>query len=181
MEYSELFKIFLGLLSAISAIAVYKFNIAKSLQARAELIQQFEEALVQDRKYSVCEIFRLLHGLRMSYEDIRAITRSDNVSKILYVLNKTPGFVRYENGELKYSAVFEKRWVRLTNNLVSKFSVYFFGAVTVMLIIAMAFSKGLTSFTLLILLIPSFAFLTMQIKDLRHDKMIDELVNENTT
>ena len=179
MEYSELFKALLGLLSAISTVAVYKFNIAKSLQARAVLMQQFEEALKQERKYSVCELFWLLHGSRMNYENIIAVTKNDNVSTILFILKKTPGMVKFVNGELQYSAVFENKWVRLTNTFISKGLVCFLGAITIILIIAMAFAKGITALIMLVFLIPCFAILTMEIKSLRHDHEVHELINEN--
>ena len=181
MEYSELFKALLGVFSAISAIAIYKFNMAKSLQVRAELIEKFEEALERKNKHSVCELFRLLHGARRNYKEVVAITENDDVSIILFALKKSPGMVIFEGGELKLSSLFSQPWVRLVNKYASKGLAYFIGAFTVGLIILMAVTEGVASIALLIFIIPSSAVLAIQINDLKYDQMVYKLVDNNET
>jgi len=181
VEYSELFKALLGVFSAISAIAIYKFNMAKSLQVRADLIEKLEEALERKNKHSVCELFRLLHGSRLNYKEIIVITSNDDVSRILYALKKTPGMVTFKNGELKFTTLFKRPWVRSVNKYVSRGFAYLFGALTIVLIIVMAMTDGAVSIAMLIFVIPCFAVLTMQINDLKYDQMVYELVGNNET
>ncbi|MCP4704983.1 MAG: hypothetical protein GY865_10260, partial [candidate division Zixibacteria bacterium] len=127
----------------------------------------------------VCELFYLLHGSKRNYKEILAIANNDDVSKILYALKKTPGIVEFENNELKYTALFGHPMVKFINQTVSKWLTYAMGACTICLIIIFPMTDGITSFTFLIFIIPCFAVLTMQIKDMRYEQMVNEMVQDN--
>jgi len=178
LEEFEIIRALAGFASAFGTIALYKFNLAQSQKARAELIEKFEDALKREQKHSVCELFRMLHSLNLDYDDIVEICNHRKVGKIILALKKTPGIVKYEEGALKYTSLFEKDWVRKSNKLVTRGIAYFMGLLTILLIITMAFMKGPVSIVMLVFVIPAVALLTMQIKDLRHDKMIESIVKE---
>lgn len=174
----EILKALAGLLSALGTVAVYKFNLAQTQKVRAELLEKFELALEKGQKHTAAELFRLLHGLRMEFGDIAAICAHDKALKIVLALQKTPGMVKVENGLFKYSDLFEKEWVRRSNRWINRSLAYGMGAITVALIIIMATLDGAAALAMLIFVIPSAAFLAMQIKDIRHDNMIAGLVDD---
>jgi len=177
----EILKAVAGLISALGAIAVYKYNLSQSAKARAELIEKFEHALSQDRKHAACELFRMLHGLRMDYEDIQAICRSSKAVKIIRALQKTPGMAKHENGRFQYTRLYEKRWVRQSNKYFTRGLAYALGSLTMLFIVLMAFLDGPTSLAMLVFAIPCTAFLAMQIKDIQHDTMLESLVSGDET
>lgn len=177
----DILKAVAGLLSALGAIAVYKFNLAQSYKVRAELLERLDAALANGKKHVACELFRILHGLRMDYEDIYAICTHDKVSKIVLALQKTPGLVKHEGGRLQYTTLYGKKWVRRTNKVITRGLAYFLGALTFALIILMATAQGTAAIAILAGLIPCVAFFAMQIKDLRHDIMIESLVSQSET
>jgi hypothetical protein len=174
----DLLKSALGLFSALGAVAAYKYNMSQSQKARAELIEKFENSLHEGNKHAVCELFKMLHGLQMDYEDIQAICSSNGVVKIIRALQKTPGMVKHENGRFQYTKLFEKKWVRVLNKYTACTLAYAMGSITAILIILMAVLPGPASIAMLVLAIPGTAFLAMQLKDIRHDSMIESLINE---
>lgn len=181
MEKIEIMKAVAGLISALGTIAVYKYNFSQSEKAHAELIEKFEHALSQEKKHAACELFRMLHGLRMDYEDIQAICRSSKVSKIIFALKKTGGMVKYEGGRVQYTEFFEKRWVRIFNKYIMRTLTYGMGVIIALSIILMVFLDGPASLAMLVFVIPCAAFLAMQVKDIRHDMMVESLIDEPET
>lgn len=181
MEKIEIMKAVAGLISALGTIAVYKYNFSQSEKAHAELIEKFEHALSQEKKHATCELFRMLHGLRMDYEDIQAICRSSKVSKIIFALKKTGGMVKYEDGRVQYTEFFEKRWVRIFDKYIMRTLTYGMGGIIALSIILMVFLEGPASLAMLVFVIPCAAFLAMQVKDIRHDMMVESLIDESET
>lgn len=173
----ELLRAGAGLLSALGGIAVYKFNVAQSAKSRADLIEQFEQALSQRKIHATCELFRMLHGLRMDYNDIEKLCESSKAIKIIYALKKTGGVVKYENGRFQYTKLFERGWVRTTNKYAMRVLAYLLGGMTVALISVMALLDGPASFAIIVFVIPVAAFFSMQLKDIRHDMMVESLVD----
>lgn len=180
MDSIELLKALVGLMSAVAGIAIYKLNHAKMLKTRAELVEQFQKALAEGQKYSVMEMFRLLHGLRMTYEDIQALCADSNASHIIFALQKTPGMVKYKNSSFQYSPIFEKAWFRKANRWLLLGLAWLSGVITVALLFAFIFATQKTALAVLILLIPFFAFLTFLLRDLRYDEMVESLVGKQT-
>ena len=174
----EALKAVAGVVSALGAVAVYKFNNAQTKKVRAELIEKFELALEKQQKHAATELFRLLHGLRMEFDDVSTICEHNKAPKIILALQKTPGMVKFENGQFKYTDFFEKKWVRNSNRWITRALAYLVGGLTVMLIGLMATLEGAAALAMLIFVIPSAAFLGMQLKDIRHDKMVESIVNE---
>lgn len=168
-----------GLASALGAVAVYKFNLEQSRKARAELLEKLDVALSEGRKHSACELFRMVHSLRMDYEDIEAICRNSKVNKIIWALQKAPGMVKYENGRILYHGPFERQWVRTSNWYVTRILAVIMGLLTVTLIIWMSFLSGPSALAALVVIIPIAAFFAMQFNDIQHDKMIESLVSED--
>ena len=180
MDSIELLKALVGLFSAVAGIAIYKLNHAKMLKTRADLVEQFQKALAEGQKYSVMEMFRLLHGLRMTYEDIQALCADSNASHIIFALQKTPGMVKYKNSSFQYTAIFQKTWFRKTNKWFSIGVAWLSGLVTVGLVIAFILVKQQTALAVLIILIPCFAFLTYFLRDIQYDELVENLVEEKT-
>lgn len=168
-----------GLASALGAIAVYRFNLEQSRKARAELLENLDSALEHGRKHTACELFRMLHALRMDFEDIEAICHSSKVSKIILALQKAPGMVKLENGRFQYHGIFSKQWVRTFDKYAMRTLAGVMGGITVSLIIWMSFLRGPASLAMSIIVIPLAAFFAMQLKDIRQDRMIESLVDDN--
>ncbi|WP_166373230.1 hypothetical protein [Psychromonas sp. SA13A] len=70
MEVTELTKIIFGIITAIGTVALTYFNLSQTRKVTAELLEKFDVAIEKNQKHSVTELFRLIHGLRMSYSDI---------------------------------------------------------------------------------------------------------------
>lgn len=170
----------IGLISAVSAVGVYRLNKLKAYESRANLIKQLEEALEGCKKYSATELFRMLHGVRLTYEEVRTLTKKDKVAHILHVLTRTPSMVSYTNGEFKYSISFSKPFNRIIYKYSSRFCVAIFGVSTFAFIVMFALSEGTQAIAILFLLIPSSAFLTMQLNEIKYDKFVEELVDQKT-
>jgi hypothetical protein len=181
MEEFSIIKAIAGLLSAIGTMALYRYHLAQSSKLRGELLEKLDNALAEEHKHSVCELFRLLHGLRMDYTDIKAICEHDKATKIILALQKTPGIVKHENGRLQYTDLYEKDWVRKSNGMVNKIFAYSLGVLTLSMVIVMGFMDGVAALALLVFVIPSAVFFMVQVKDIRHDKMVESLVEESGT
>ena len=177
MEYAALIKALMGLFSAIGAIVAYKHNSIKAKQSQAELIIKFEEALKNNNKYSICELFNLIYGVRMDYDDIIEVTKRNDVSKIVFALKKTPGMVKFENGNVQYSTVFKNKWMQFLDKYISRMLTYSFGAIALILILAMPFVKGAVTVSTFILLITSLTFFALQLKDMRYGNMVRNLIH----
>lgn len=174
----EIFKALAGLASALGAIAVYKYNNAQARKVQAELVEKFELALEKRQKHAATELFRLLHGLRMEFDDVSAICKHNKAPKIILALQKTPGMVKFEGGLFEYTELFERKWVRSSSRWVARGLAYLFGALTVLFIGLMATLDGASSLAMLIFVIPCAAFLAMQLKDIRYDNMVESIVSE---
>lgn len=88
MEF-DLAKLILASMSAIGTMAVVFYNVGQTRKIKSELLREFEEAISRGNKHSVTELFRLIHGLRMSYTDIRELINHDNCVGATITCNKT--------------------------------------------------------------------------------------------
>ncbi len=181
MGESEILKIVTVLLSIIGTVALCIYHVSQSQRARADLIEKFEQALREGRKHAVCELFRMLHGLRMDYEDIQAICLSSNVTKIILALQKTPGLVKYENGTMQYTKRFEKAWVRLANKIATRVIVYFFGGLALIVGFYAIYLEGTASVAMFLFIVPLTGIWWMQLKDIYHDMMVERIVGRDNT
>lgn len=168
-----------GLIAALCAVAAYRFNLAQTNKTRSELIDKLEIALDSKRKHSVCELFYMLYGLRMDYEDIKEICKISNSIKVIYALKKTPGMVKYENGIFTYSGLFRIEMFRKSINLITKVMTYFLSMVVVILIVLMGIVQGTYSVAIGLVLIPLSVFLWYQLREIRYDNMIHSLVSHD--
>ncbi|WP_226609364.1 hypothetical protein [Marinobacter nauticus] len=179
MESFNIFNALAGMASVMGAVAVYQFKLSQSKKARADLLAQLDDSIAQEKKHSTGELFYLLHGLRMNFEDIKAICSDGRSAKIVHALRKTPGIVTHENGRFKYTGIFEKLWVRQINKFVMRLLAYVMAAIALFSIILMGFLDGTEALALLIVVAPLAAFFGMQVKDIRHDDMVESLVGSD--
>lgn len=124
MDIEVISKLTFGLISSLGTIALVLFNMGQARKIKAELLEKFEEAVARESIHSATELFRLIHGLRMSYGDIIELIQHEQCSKIIYALKKTPGMVSYERGEFRYTRIarnnlfrFIDRWFYLSSIL----------------------------------------------------------------
>jgi len=176
MDVIEVGKLLVAVVSALGTIAVTSYNVGQSRKIRTELLEKLEQSLERQNKHSVCEIFRLLYGLRMNYQDIRNLTEDDRVSHILYALRKTPGMVKYENGSFRYTMLFANRWVRLIDKISGKLIASFLGFILMGSVLLMVLSTGVTSLVAFVLILFFAVIFTLQIKQLKYDRMIEDMV-----
>jgi|TARA_R100000656_G_scaffold57627_1_gene45074 hypothetical protein len=177
----DIIKVLAGFVSAIGAVAAYKFNRAQGQKFRAELIEKFELALEKGQRHATSELFLILHGLNMEFEEIEAVCAHRHSRNVIRALQKTPGMVRFENSRIDYTPLFQKRWFRESNRFMGKLLAYALGTVTIILIIGMATLDGIAAFAVLVILIPALAIWSVQVRDLRHERMIDGLISESET
>lgn len=112
----ESLKIFLEVLLNI-------FQTSKSKKLKdTKLIKEIEQILsdnVSNRKWYVSEVFFEITEIRLSYNDICALVKENNISKILYYIKKYPRVYEYKDGEFKYTqrfnTIFQKiNWLKTT-------------------------------------------------------------------
>ncbi|MBV1891894.1 MAG: hypothetical protein KUG60_01160 [Gammaproteobacteria bacterium] len=179
MESFNIFNVLAGIASIMGAVAVYQFKMSQSKKARADLLAQLDDSIAQNKKHSAGELFYLLHGLRMNFEDIEAICGDSRSSKIVYALRKTPGVVTHVDGRFIYNGMFEKAWVRKANKVLMKTLAYAMAAIALTSIILMGLLEGTQALALLIVVAPLAAFFGMQVKDIQHDNMVEGLVGSD--
>ncbi len=177
MEFTETSKILFGVITAIGTIAVTYFNLSQARKVKAELLEKFETAIEKSQKHSASELFRLIHGLRMSYSDIAALIENNDSLRIIYALKKTPGIVCYEDGEFRYSAVGKNKIYQFLDVWYLRISIALFSICLFVSLALLAFSEGVTSISGFVFTAFFSFMLAIQIKDKNYNKMVANLVN----
>ncbi len=176
MELS-LIKILVSIVSALGTIAGYKLNHIKSQQTKAVLINQFEEALGNKNKYSICELFSVIYGINMGYKDILEIIERDDLNKVLFVLKKTPGMVKYAEGRLQYNTVYKSSRYRVIEHAYTKYSAYLSGALAILIVtLLMPFAKGTLVLISLGFAVLGFTVFLLQWRETQYNNMLKELI-----
>ena len=179
MEFTEFSKIVFGIITAVGTIALTFFNLSQTRKVTSELLEKFELALQNKQKHAVTELFRLIHGLRMSYSDIETLVQNDECSKIIYALKKTPGLVCYVNGEFKYTEVGKNSIFQFFDKWMTRLGIYFFSFFALTSIYMMVASEGINTFVWFILVVVNSFFLGTQLRQKRYDQMIGKLVQSD--
>lgn len=127
----ESLKIFLEVLLNI-------FQTSKSKKLKdTKLIKEIEQILsdnVSNRKWYVSEVFFEITEIRLSYNDICALVKENNISKILYYIKKYPRVYEYKDGEFKYTQRFNTIFQKI-NLYVNTLTIWFFGSTSLLLIL----------------------------------------------
>ena len=176
MDFDVASKLIFGFISALGTIALVFYNMGQSRKAKAELLEKFEEAVDRKNKHSTTEIFRLIHGLRMSYSDVIELIEHDDCSKVIYALKKTPGMVSFRNGEFQYAGMGRNKLFRWVDRWFLRATIVFFGFVAVISLAFLGFGEGATSIAGFIFLIFSSMMLALQLRQRAYDQMVQELV-----
>jgi len=176
MDFELVSKLSFGLVSSMGTVALVFYNLGQARKVRAELLEKFEEAVSRENIHSTTELFRLIHGLRMSYRDIATLVKNDQCSKIIYALKKTPGMVSYRDGEFRYSGIAGSRVFRLINTWFTRLSIWFFGLLALGSLTMFAFGEGATSIAGFVFLIFCSFFLALQVRQRNYDRMIQNIV-----
>ena len=177
MEVTELTKIIFGIITAIGTVALTYFNLSQTRKVTAELLEKFDVAIEKNQKHSVTELFRLIHGLRMSYSDILQLIEHDECTKIIYALKKTPGIVCYQNGEFQYTSVGKNSVYKFFDIWTTRFSIGAFSTITLGGFLLLVFGEGSASVLGFVCMIIFAYLLGIQLRQNRYDKMITNLVN----
>ena len=176
MDYELTTKLLLGSISALGTMALVFFNLSQTRKLKAELLKEFEDAVSRTNRHSVTELFRLIHGLRMSYNDIIKLIEHDSCSKIIHALKKTPGLVYYANGEFRYSRIASAKAFQFIDRLFLRLSIYIFSAFTFLSFLMLAFGSGPTAVVGFVFLIFSSMILAIQLRQRSHDQMVANLI-----
>ncbi|MEH6450384.1 MAG: hypothetical protein V7765_17065 [Oleispira sp.] len=177
MEFDAITKLIFGIVSAIGTVALVFLNSRQATKVKAELLEKFEAALEKSQKHSVAELFRLIHGVRMSYSDIAELVKHDECIKIIYAIKKTPGMVRYENRKFTYTGIGKSAIVRFIDRWFTAFGITFFVILSLASLLMLVFGKGATAATGLFFFIICVAMLAMHMKQHRYDQMVSNLIN----
>lgn len=151
------------------------FQISKSKKLKdIELIKEIEQILadnVSNKKWYASEVFFEITKIRLSYNDICAFVKEDNINKILYYVKKYPRVYEYKDGEFKYTQRFNATFQK-ANSYVSTFTIWFFGVFSVLFIFPIAFSDTFAhkiQFTIYLLVTASIWFQGVQAKEEQKD------------
>lgn len=169
-------KLSFGLVSSMGTAALVFYNLGQARKVRAELLEKFEEAVSREHIHSTTELFRLIHGLRMSYRDITTLIQNEQCSKIIYALKKTPGMVSYNDGEFRYSGIAGSRVFRIINTWFTRLSIWLFGSLTLGSLAMFVFGEGAASVAGFVFLIFCSFFLALQVRQRNYDRMIQNIV-----
>lgn len=176
MDFDTISKLAFGLVSSLGTIALVFFNLSQARKVKAELLEKFEVAVTRESIHSVTELFRLIHGLRMSYKDIVELIRHDKCSKIIHALKKTPGIVSYVNGEFQYTNIAKSRIFRFLDVWFTRLSIAIFSALCLLSWGMVGFGNAVTSILGFGFLIFCSIMLTLQLRQRAYNQMIQSLV-----
>lgn len=181
MDFDTLSKLAFSLVSALGTVALVFFNFGQTRKIKAELLEKFEEAVTRESIHSVTELFRLIHGLRMSYRDILELIKHDQCSRIIYALQKTPGIVSYANGEFQLTKIAKNPIFRFFDVWFTRLSITIFSALCLLSWGMVGFGNVMTSIVGFGLLIFSSIMLTLQLRQRTYNQMIQTLVEPEGT
>lgn len=179
MELDILTKVIIGIISSLGTAGVIFLNFRQAAKLKAELLDQFDSAVRHNKKHTATELFRLIHGIRMSFTDIKALIQHDECSKIIYALKKTPGIVAYKSGNFEYAGLGSNRLYRFIDRWMTKLGLLMFSTLSVAFMLMFSFGHGNTSITGFIMMIICATLATVQLRQRRYDQMIDNLVNSD--
>lgn len=176
MEVTETSKLLFGLITALGTGTAIYYNFGQTRKIQAELLEKFEFAVIKSQKHSVTELFRLIHGLRMSYSDVRELIKHDDCSKIIFALKKSPGTVCYKNGSFQYSNVGGNKIVQNLDRFFNRIGIIIFGIFSIFSFSLLIFGKSNEAITGFILLLISSAMLATQFRERNFNSMVLRLV-----
>lgn len=172
----SLIKLLVAIVSSLGTVLAANWIIPMK-KTRLKLLKEFDAAVKSGSRNSVTDIFHMLYGLRMSYNDILTLIEDDDVSKKIFALRKVPGMVQYEKGQLSYSKLFSKRILRSVNFLSSYLMIVLVGILIVLFIIALRAVRNIVLSIIIFSLIIFLSFiLSFLIKEHRFDKTINKLI-----
>jgi predicted PurR-regulated permease PerM len=177
MEFDGITKLIFGIVSAIGTAAVVFLTLRQATKVKAELLEKFETALEKSQKHSVAELFRLIHGVRMSYSDIAELVKHDECIKIIYAIKKTPGMVSYKNKAFTYTGIGTSPIFRFIDRWFTKFGITFFVFISLVSLLMLVIGNGATAITGFLFLIVSVAMFVMQINEHRYNQMVSNLIS----
>ncbi len=180
MEIEILSKVLVGIITIVSSYKATIFNIGNSQKMKADLLEKLDVAIERKKKHTSTELFRLIHGLRMSYPDIESLAQSDNCSAIIYALKKTPGIVYYSNGKLQYTAIASSTIFKFIEKFASWLFITLFTLLAAMSFYMFVFCEGGTSIVGIVLLAFSTFMLTIYYRQRSYDRMVSDIVLKNT-
>lgn len=176
MDFDVTTKLLFGCISVLGTMTLVFLNLSQARKIKAELLEKFDEAVSRSNKHSVTELFRLIHGLRMSYTDIIELISHDSCSKIIYALKKTPGFVSYDNGEFRYTKFANTRNFRFIDRWFLRLSIFIFSVFVLLSLGMLTFGNGTMAAAGFIFLISSSILLAVQLRQRSYDQMVANLV-----
>ena len=181
MDFDTFSKLAFGLVSSLGTMALVFFNLGQTRKVKAELLEKFEEAVTRESIHSVTELFRLIHGLRMSYRDIVELIKHDQCSRIIYALKKTPGIVSYANGEFQLTNIAKNRIFRFLDVWFTRLSIAIFSALCLLSWGMVGFGNAVTSILGFGFLIFCSIMLTLQLRQRAYNQMIQSLIKPEGT
>lgn len=181
MEFDAITKFIFGVVSALGTFAIIFLNSRQAAQVKSELLIKFENAIEKEQKHTATELFRLLHGLRMNFSDIVELIKHDDCIKIIYAIKKTPGLVRYEQGEFKYTKIAKNPIFKFIDLWIARTGIVVFGLLTSSSLIMLSLGDGGTALAGFIFMLFGAAMLGTQIRQSRHDQMVANIIQHNPT
>lgn len=170
-------KLIFGLISAIGAGTLAIYNIHQSKKTESELLEKFDKALAGSNKHLVTELFRLICGVCMDYQDVQKLVKRDDSARILYILKKTPGYVTYKYGKFDYTQLGHYRWLRAFEIVTNLLDIVIGALGTIFSILVFAFGGGLTSVLGFIGLIFGAIYFVISYRERNYVKTVSSLIS----
>jgi len=103
--------------------------------------------------------------------------KHDECIKIIYAIRKTPGLVRYENGQFSYTKIAKHPIFKVIDKWIYLASVIIFSFLTLISLSMLGFGNGATAIAGFILSIFGASMLAMQLRQRRYDQMVSNLIH----
>lgn len=178
MDINQAVNFLLGIFTVI--FTYYMRDYWQSNNLKAELLEKLDFAIQNNKKHNACELFYMIHKLRLDYEEILKLVEEDNASKIIYALRRTPGLLDYKDGKLIHKK--SPRTIALAEKVFKIFIEIMLGFLIVFLFILLTllvFSKGLLLLKILIQ-ITGLTLIIASFLGIRRDyRIVDELIKHN--
>jgi hypothetical protein len=152
-----------ALVSATTAIIVAYIGKKKKIEKDIEVLDKLSLKLKEDviNKYEICKLFEFVTGMKLKYNDIVEILKEEDAINIIPLLQKAPGFIKYENGQVKATKNFNNKKIRIAFEMTAIVLFLFSCLVAIyatylLTVVERLSQKGILSFAIFIFMFIAF-------------------------
>jgi len=159
LELEEILKLLVSVVSIIGAAITAMYKVKESKKLKLELLTKLDESLESDKKNTACEVFNMIYGMNIPYKELKSLLSSDDANEKIRLLKAKSEAVTLENGELKLTEHYKRKWVQYTDNTVNRVMAVFSIFVVMSSIAGFLFVKNMYLALFLIAFTVTFTFI----------------------